>query len=167
MHMWERAGRGRQNVSVDSVPYVGATARLLFCRIAGFAGSAKGVDNGEDRKKTTGLSRKWCRPLTASDWNLRRQRIPIRCTSTRMASVSCVCEPPNTSNDLSSPKTFFHAQPAQLRTMTQSVRRSTGQALNQAHLNRWNMTSRRCCKNLWETNPLTVSGRSTTNCTEH
>ena len=54
--MWERAGRGRQNVSVDSVPNVGATARLLFCRIAGFAGSAKGVDNGEDRKKTTGLS---------------------------------------------------------------------------------------------------------------
>ena len=53
--MWERAGRGRQNVSVDNVPYVGETARLLFCRIVGVAGSAKGVDNGEVRKKTTGL----------------------------------------------------------------------------------------------------------------
>ena len=50
MHMWERAGRGRQNVSVDNVPYVGETARLLFCRIVGVAGSAKGVDNGSQEK---------------------------------------------------------------------------------------------------------------------
>ena len=35
---------------------VGETARLLFCRIVGVAGSAKGVDNGEVRKKTTGLT---------------------------------------------------------------------------------------------------------------